>query len=63
MKLNHEIIDAGWDEANAVWNIRVKNLITNEVFVDQAEILINGGGVLKQVTPRKESHLAVRLTL
>lgn len=62
MKLNHEIIDAGWDETNAVWNIRVKNLITNEVFVDQAEILINGGGVLKQVTPRIESYVANRLT-
>ncbi|KAH0844043.1 hypothetical protein FOPE_08936 [Fonsecaea pedrosoi] len=47
MKLNHEIIDATWDEDLGVWNVQVKNLITNEVFVDQAEILINGGGVLK----------------
>ncbi|OAL32860.1 hypothetical protein AYO20_07651 [Fonsecaea nubica] len=46
MKLNHEIIDATWDEDLGVWNVQVKNLITNEVFVDQAEILINGGGVL-----------------
>ncbi|KIW78333.1 hypothetical protein Z517_08168 [Fonsecaea pedrosoi CBS 271.37] len=46
MKLNHEIINATWDEDLGVWNVQVKNLITNEVFVDQAEILINGGGVL-----------------
>ncbi|KAL6248698.1 hypothetical protein RBB50_004953 [Rhinocladiella similis] len=46
MKLNHEIIDANWDEDSATWSVQVQNLITNEVFVDQAEILINGGGVL-----------------
>lgn len=47
MKLNHEIIDANWDEDSSTWSVQVQNLITNEVFVDQAEILINGGGVLK----------------
>ncbi|KAK5052671.1 hypothetical protein LTR84_002536 [Exophiala bonariae] len=46
MKLKHEIIDASWDEDNAKWKVRIKNLVTDEVFVDQADIFINGGGVL-----------------
>ncbi|OQV05521.1 hypothetical protein CLAIMM_10248 [Cladophialophora immunda] len=46
MRLNHEVVGASWDEDQGTWKVRVKNLKTNEVIVDQAEILINGGGVL-----------------
>ncbi|KAF2652919.1 cyclohexanone monooxygenase [Lophiostoma macrostomum CBS 122681] len=46
MKLNHEITQASWDETAGVWNVTVKNLLTGDVFVDTAEILINGSGVL-----------------
>jgi cation diffusion facilitator CzcD-associated flavoprotein CzcO len=47
MKLNHEVISAEWIEEKALWSVKVKNLQDNTVFVDQAQILINGGGVLK----------------
>ena len=47
MKLNHEIIHASWSEDAAKWVLKVKNLLTGDVFLDEAEILINGGGVLK----------------
>ena len=47
MKLNHEIIGAEWDEDGGVWHVKVKNIQTNSVFVDQAQVIINGGGVLK----------------
>ncbi len=47
MKLSHQVIGAEWDEEKALWQVKVKDLVANKVFVDQAEILINGGGVLK----------------
>ncbi|KAH8890173.1 FAD/NAD(P)-binding domain-containing protein [Thozetella sp. PMI_491] len=46
MKLNHEVTHAAWDDASGVWNVSVKNLLTGETFVDTAEILVNGSGVL-----------------
>lgn len=49
MKLNHQVLQAVWDEASGVWNVTVKNLLTGETFVDQAEVLVNGSGVLKYV--------------
>ncbi|KAH8810649.1 FAD/NAD-P-binding domain-containing protein [Xylogone sp. PMI_703] len=46
IKLNHEIIGADWNESEGLWHIEVKNLISGLVFIDKAEVLINGGGVL-----------------
>ncbi|CAH0020174.1 unnamed protein product [Clonostachys rhizophaga] len=46
MKLNHEVTRAVWDEDSGVWKVSVKNLLTGEEFVDSAEILVNGSGVL-----------------
>lgn len=53
MKLNHEVTRAVWDEDSGVWTVYVKNLLTGEKFVDSAEILVNGSGVLKYV-PRED---------
>lgn len=53
MKLNHEVTRAVWDEDSGVWKVSVKNLLTGEAFVDSAEILVNGSGVLKYV-PRED---------
>ncbi len=47
MKLSHEIIGAEWDEKDGLWNVKVRDLLSGSVFVDQAEVFINGGGVLK----------------
>jgi cation diffusion facilitator CzcD-associated flavoprotein CzcO len=47
MKLNHRVTGASWDQDTGIWNVEVSNLLTNETFVDQAEVIINGGGVLK----------------
>lgn len=47
MKLNHRVTSASWDEDKGVWNVSVTNLLTGQVFVDVAEILVNGSGVLK----------------
>lgn len=47
IKLQHIIQAAEWNDESAVWNLKIKNLVTGEIFSDQAEIFINGGGVLK----------------
>jgi len=46
MKLQHEIVGAYWNEADGLWEIKVKNLITGVEFIDKAEVFINGGGIL-----------------
>ena len=47
MKLNHEIVGAYWDNDRGLWDVHVKNLLTGDVFIDSAEVFINGGGILK----------------
>ena len=46
-KLGHKITAAVWDDLAAVWKVTVQNLETGETFVDEAEVFINSGGVLK----------------
>lgn len=48
-KLSHEVIGAYWMEEKGVWEVHIKNLVNGGVFIDRAEILINGSGVLKFV--------------
>lgn len=47
MTLSHEVTGAYWDEGKGVWEVHVKNLKDETTFVDTAEILINGSGLLK----------------
>lgn len=47
MKLKHQVLGAEWDDERGVWDVTVKDLTTGNTFVDTAEILINGTGVLK----------------
>lgn len=47
MKLRHEVIGADWDDDKGVWNVKIKDSVTGSVFIDTAEILINGAGILK----------------
>ncbi|OJD16203.1 hypothetical protein AJ78_03635 [Emergomyces pasteurianus Ep9510] len=44
--LNHEVKAAAWDEESGTWEVTVQNLLSGETFVDKAEVLINGSGVL-----------------
>jgi cation diffusion facilitator CzcD-associated flavoprotein CzcO len=47
MKLRHEVVHAAWNDEQGVWEVSVKNLETGATFVDRAEVLVNGSGVLK----------------
>lgn len=47
VKLSHQIIHAEWNEDNAQWLLRVKNLQTGDVFDDHCNFLLNAGGILK----------------
>ena len=47
MKLNHEVVNASWNDTDAVWEVSVKDLLSGNVFIETAEILVNGSGVLK----------------
>ena len=48
-KFRHKVTAAEWNDAKQIWEVQVKDLQTGRVFVDTAEILINGGGPLRQV--------------
>lgn len=47
MKLSHEVIRADWNDNDGLWHVQVKDLLSGTIFVDKAEVFINGGGVLK----------------
>lgn len=51
MKLNHEVVGATWDDEKGVWQVMVKDLVRGVTFLDTAEVLINGMGVLKYANP------------
>lgn len=51
MKLNHEVVGANWDDEQGVWHVEVKDLVRGVTFLDTAEVLINGMGVLKYAGP------------
>jgi hypothetical protein len=46
IKLEHEIIKCQWDEGSSKWHVTVKGPDGKE-FVDIADVLINGSGILK----------------
>ncbi|KAK7427365.1 hypothetical protein QQZ08_006134 [Neonectria magnoliae] len=45
-KFNHKIIGAEWNEEKGVWRGEVQDLQTGTTFIDEAEVLLNGGGSL-----------------
>lgn len=49
IKLSHQVLAARWDEEQARWNVRIRNLQTGQEFDDSADFLINGCGILKYV--------------
>lgn len=48
-RFRHRVTKAEWDEGRQVWDVTVEDLETGRVFVDSAEMLINGGGPLRCV--------------
>lgn len=45
--VNHQVIEAKWNDDEGVWKIKVKNLLDGNEFSDTAEVLINNEGLLK----------------
>jgi cation diffusion facilitator CzcD-associated flavoprotein CzcO len=46
IKLQHQIEHVEWDDPAGLWRLKVRNLITDEVFDDSAQFFVNAGGVL-----------------
>ncbi|KAH7072085.1 hypothetical protein BKA63DRAFT_605008 [Paraphoma chrysanthemicola] len=45
-KFRHEVVGLEWDEDRQIWRVDVLNLETGEKSVDEANVVINGGGPL-----------------
>ena len=45
VQLRSKVLEAIWDEGLAKWKIKVES--TNGIIEDEADILINGSGILK----------------
>jgi len=47
IKLSHRVVSACWTESEGIWDLKVENLVTGELFDDWCHFLINGSGILK----------------
>lgn len=45
--VNHQVIEAAWQDDEGVWKVKIKNLLDSNEFTDTAEVLINNEGLLK----------------
>jgi len=52
IKYNHSIKSAVWDESKAKWQVTIEKSPQRLTFVDEVDIFINAGGVLKYVSRR-----------
>ena len=48
IKLSHQVEECVWDDREKKWHIKVKNLLTGEVFTDSAHVLITARGQLSE---------------
>lgn len=46
IELNQQVISATWDETAAEWHVTAKNVVTGELKVASAHVLVNAGGIL-----------------
>ncbi|KAL2831028.1 putative dimethylaniline monooxygenase [Aspergillus pseudoustus] len=46
MKLEHRVEGAYWDGERGKWEVHVRDLREDTVFVDECDVFINGGGIL-----------------
>jgi cation diffusion facilitator CzcD-associated flavoprotein CzcO len=56
--LQHQVVNARWDEEKGVWRIRVQNLQTGELFDDWCHFLIGASGILKYYPPTSNSGMS-----
>lgn len=49
IKLRHLVEGAVWDEEEAVWRLKVKNLESGEGFEESCNFLLDATGILKWV--------------
>jgi cation diffusion facilitator CzcD-associated flavoprotein CzcO len=47
IKLSHRVVGATWDESLGIWQLKVTNEDSGEVFSDWSHFIINGTGFLK----------------
>ncbi|KAK1777332.1 hypothetical protein QBC45DRAFT_417018 [Copromyces sp. CBS 386.78] len=48
IKLSHQVEECVWDGEEKKWQIKVRNLVTGEVFTDSAHVLITARGQLSE---------------
>lgn len=48
IKLSHQVEECVWDDGEKKWQIKVKNLVTGEIFTDSAHVLITARGQLSE---------------
>ncbi|KAF2801811.1 FAD/NAD(P)-binding domain-containing protein [Mytilinidion resinicola] len=46
INVSHEVIEARWEEAEGLWNVRVKDHTTGSILEESCDILINASGIL-----------------
>jgi cation diffusion facilitator CzcD-associated flavoprotein CzcO len=44
MKLNTKVVEARWNEEEAIWKLKLEDQVTKEVWEDWSHILVNGTG-------------------
>ncbi|KAF9784887.1 hypothetical protein IL306_006066, partial [Fusarium sp. DS 682] len=50
IKVSHKVEHASWDEELKKWNVTVRDLKTNSVFQDTADVVISAEGQLNQIS-------------
>lgn len=49
LKLGHKVHKAVWNDQLGRWKLEIEDLVSKQMFSDEAEVLINAGGFLKFV--------------
>ena len=56
VELGHEIVEARWIEERGQWKLTVKKLDDGQQFIEYADLLLSGQGVLVYVNPPLALH-------
>ena len=47
MSLKHLVTGAYWDDDSGLWEVHIEDMRSGAKFIDHADVLINGSGLLK----------------
>lgn len=47
IKTSHQVVGTWWDDTTSRWNLKVKDLVTEEIAEDYCDFLLNATGILK----------------